>query len=286
MEKNGFFDYKVEDKYDKYEQREIVRKKHYILYSLTFSSPLQTPFPENNTVYGRYYKPIESDRAILIIHGLEGELSARYFASYLARKGFSCLQITMPYAKRRIPRNRKKYLGNRKIDFSEIFIMGFKQAVLDIRRATDWLSGRYKKIGILGTSMGAIIASLAAEVDGRFNSAIYILGGGDPANMLWDSKNLLVKFYKNILQRSISLEDLKEKWKVIDPINYIRGNVANIFMINARYDSTILPRYTEKLWNALGRPKIKWLRSTHCTTSFFIFFIQKEVEKYFHKTVI
>ncbi|MBA7670012.1 hypothetical protein ES703_78154 [subsurface metagenome] len=282
-EKREFFDYKVEDKY---QQREIARKENYVLYSLTFSSPMQIPFTENNTIYGRYYKPIKSDRAaILILHGLEGELSARYFSSSLAKKGFSCLQIAMPYARRRIPPNKCKYLGNRRIDFSEIFATGFKQAVLDIRRTTDWLSNRYKKIGILGTSLGAIIASLAAEVDGRFNSAVYILGGGDPANILWDSKDFLVKFYKNILQRNISLENLEGKWKVIDPLNYIRGNVRNILMINARYDRTILPKYTEKLWNALGRPEIKWLRATHFTIGFYILFIQKEVEKYFRKTL-
>lgn len=282
MEKNRIFDYKVEDWF---QQREIVRKENYILYSLTFSSPLKTPFKENSTVYGRYYKSIESNRAILIVHGLEGEISARYFSSSLAKKGFSCLQITMPYGRKRIPKNKGKYLGNRRIDFSEIFTAGFKQSVLDIRRAADWLESRYERIGILGTSLGAIIASLAAEVDGRFNSAVYILGGGDPADMLWDSKDLLIKFYKNILQRNISIEELKEKWKVIDPINYIRGNVKNILMINARYDRTILPKYAEKLWDALGKTEIKWLRATHFTTVFYIPFIQKEVVKYFRNTL-
>jgi len=283
MEKNKLFNYKFEGNY---EQIEIIRRKYYILYSITFPSPLQTPFPENSINYGRYYKSAGSDRAILIIHGLEGELFARYFASSLAKKGFSCLQITMPYAKRRIPKNKKRYLDNRKIDFSEIFITGFRQAVLDIRSAMDWLSSHYKKIGILGTSMGAIISSLAAEVDGRFNAAVYILGGGDPAGIMWNSKNFLVRFYKNILKRNISFENLKEKWKVIDPLNYIRGNVKNIFMINAKHDYIISPIYTEKLWKALGRPEIKWLKATHLTTIFYAPYILKEVEKYFSNTLI
>ncbi len=283
MEKNNFFKHKTEFRYT---QKTIKKKKNYTIYELTFPSPVKTPFPENNIVCSRYYKANNSKRAVVIVHGLEGELLAKYFSAYLSNKGISCFQITMPYSRKRVPRKRRKHFSNKEIDFSEVFPIGFNQAVLDIRLATDFLKERYVKIGILGTSLGALIASLTAEVDGRFGAAVYFLGGCDPANILWDSKNFFLKFYKNILKNNISLEDLQEKWKVINPINYISGNVQNILMINAKYDQTIPPKYSQELWESLGRPEIRWLKATHFTASFYIPYIKKEIEKFFNKTLI
>ncbi len=102
----------------------------------------------------------------------------------------------MPYAGTRVPRRKLKHKGDARIDFSDVLLTGFRQAVLDTRKAVDRLQEKHTHRGILGISMGVIISCLAAEIDGRFQSVVYLLGGGDPANMLWDSKNLMVRFYK------------------------------------------------------------------------------------------
>ncbi|MGM0365993.1 MAG: alpha/beta hydrolase family protein [Actinomycetota bacterium] len=282
MDNNKFFDYQAKDEY---RLEEIKKNRHYALYRLIFPSPVNTPFPENNTVRSSYYQPADSDSAIIVLHELEGEFYSKYFSKCLAKRGFSCLQVPMPYARTRVPKRKLKHVSNKKIDFSDIFITGFKQAVSDTRRAADWLAERHKEIGILGISMGAIIASLTAEIDGRFKSAVYILGGGDPANMLWDSKSLLVKFYKRAVQRNTTIEELREKWKVIDPINYARGNVENILMINARYDTTVPAEYSKKLWEALGKPEIRWLKADHFTSGLFTPYIRKQAADFFHRTL-
>lgn len=133
--------------------------------------------------------------------------------------------------------------------------------------------------------MGVIIACLAAEIDGRFNSAVYILGGGDPANMLWDSKSLLVQFYRRAAQKKNTLEQLRKKWEVIDPINYVRQNVDHVLMINAKYDTAVRPLYSKKLWEALDRPPIKWLRADHFTSIIFMPFMNREAARFFEETL-
>ncbi len=95
----------------------------------------------------------------------------------------------------------------------------------------------------------------------------------------------MVKFYKKIVSRNISLENLKEKWKVIDPVNYAKGNADNILMINARYDITVPPVYSKKLWKALGKPTIRWLKCDHFTAGFFMPFMHRESARHFNKTL-
>lgn len=275
------FDYKPENNY---KQKEICRKKNYVLYRIEFPSPLQTPFPENRTVYARYYKPFRTNKAIVVLHGLEDEISARYFSNYLAKKGFACLQLAAPYSRSRIPRQKRIYSENQKIDFPEIFKIGFTQTVLDTRKAADFLWGKYNKIGIFGISLGAIAGSVAAGVDTRFGSAVYLLGGGDPAGILWHSRDPLVRYYREVIQRSVTFENLIKRWEAIDPLRYAKPG-RNILMINAKYDTAVLPEYTEKLWLALGKPPIKWLKATHATTAFYSFYIQREVAGHFQKTL-
>ncbi len=84
-----------------------------------------------------------------------------------------------------------------------------------------------------------------------------------------------------MLQQTTCLDRLREKWKVVDPINYIRQNVEHDLMINARYDTTIPPVYSKKLWEALDRPAIRWLKADHWTSGFFMPFMVRQTKDFF-----
>lgn len=127
---------------------------HYSLHTLTFCSPLNMPFPKNNRVLCKYYRQKNSKKAIMVLHGLEGEFYAGYFCRCLAKHGFSCLQVPMPYSRSRVPPKKRKHLGNESIDFSHIFITGFRQAVLDTRCAADWLKKKVWQAGYFGDQHG------------------------------------------------------------------------------------------------------------------------------------
>ena len=277
MEKN-FFEY--EKKCD-YETEIIKEGKGFKIYNLKYPSPLQTPFYEVNTVYAKYFKNLSSDKAIIVIHGLGEEITARHIAKFFLKSGFSSLQISMPYSKKRIPKRKKV----RNVDLSKVFLTGFKQGVVDIRKGIDFLKKENRKIGIMGLSLGSIISSLVAGIDRRINSGVFILGGGDIADLFWHSKHPLVKIYKKRLEKIMTIEELKRKWEVIEPLNYIIPEREKYLMINAKKDLFVMPKYAEKLWMALGKPEIKWLKATHLTTIFYLPYIERISLSHFQKTL-
>jgi len=274
----NFFEY--EKKCD-YETEIIERGNKFELYNLKYPSPVQTPFPEVNTVYAKYYKNLSSDKVIVVIHGLGEEITARHIAKFFLKSGFSSLQISMPFSRKRIPKRKKV----KNVDLSKVFLIGLRQAVLDIRRGIDFLEKENRKVGIIGISLGSIVSCLVAGIDKRIHSGVFILGGGDIANLFWYSKHPLVKIYKKRFEKIITIEELKKKWEVIEPLNYIIPEPEKYLMINAKKDLFVIPKYTEKLWISLGKPEIKWLRATHLTTIFYLPYIERISSFHFQKTL-
>ena len=83
----------------------------------------------------------------------------------------------------------------------------------------------------------------------------------------------------------MTIEELKRKWEVIEPLNYIIPEREKYLMINAKKDLFVMPKYAEKLWMALGKPEIKWLKATHLTTIFYLPYIERISLSHFQKTL-
>jgi pimeloyl-ACP methyl ester carboxylesterase len=216
-------------------------------------------------------------------------LGANYFfskncARYLARRGFSCLRFERTVN----PLEPQKGLVHTE--------MVLRHAIIDIRRAIDWLGqrggGNSDHIGIAGISMGAIVAALALEVEPRINSAAILLGGGDIATILATSReNLVVRFREGIMRaKGYGLEQFHEEatqvLAPVDPLTYAsRGNPKSILMVNARFDKVIPSPCSQKLWEALGRPL--WIRipTGHDSSALFLWYIRYRVLKHFRKVL-
>jgi dienelactone hydrolase len=89
-----------------------------------------------------------------------------------------------------------------------------RQAVLDARRAVDWLASQgYERIGILGTSLGSCLAMLTAGLNGHIN-----------------------------------LDRLRELWTPISPFSYLdRIHSTRTLLVYARYDLTFPVDLSEHL---------------------------------------
>ncbi|MCM8814884.1 MAG: hypothetical protein NC931_02715 [Candidatus Omnitrophica bacterium] len=234
-------------------------------------------------MWGYYFRTSFPGKAVIVIHGISMVLTTRYFCESLAKKGISSFMLIMPYAPARIPKGRPLKGVPKNFDWPEIFKRGLIQSVVDVRKAIDFLEKENKKIGILGISLGATISAIAQSVDERISSGVYIVGGGDIAGMLWDSRDFIARIYKRKLFSQITREQLSSRWKGIDPLSYAKPS-SNILMINARYDTSVRPQYTEKLWNALGKPEIHWLSCAHFFITH-IFFVKNLIVKHFRKTL-
>ncbi|MEK7866870.1 MAG: alpha/beta hydrolase family protein, partial [Planctomycetota bacterium] len=255
------FEWKLEPKAN------LIAVRHH---HLTFPSAVVTDVPENNTVHAEFYQPRGDGKhpGLVILHHLGGSMEAEeIIGGMLAADGIACLLVWMPYYEQRAPKDgrKKEEIFSTDLDASRAVT---RQAILDVRRAGDWLAARPevegKRIGIMGISLGAIIGSMAQGIDLHFRKSVFVLGGGDLAAIVFNGSNETEDAKKAMEAKGVTLEQLREAWKPMDPLTYApRVRTKDILMVNGRRDEIIPPACTERLNEAFGGPTIKWYPATH-----------------------
>jgi dienelactone hydrolase len=241
--------------------------REFIARDARFPSPVRERWPE---VHGVYYAPVglrDGQRvpAAVVVHHLGGSFEAeRYLAQHLAQNGVAAFAISLPnYGPRREQGTREGFLSEKDPVGS---FMGFRQAALDVIRASDFLRAMPEvdpdRVGAVGVSLGAIVTSLARGVDTRLGRTVLVIGGGDFGRLLAESpeaKELLAK-----AQGVVRAEELAEVLRPVDPLTFAsRIRTEDILMLNARRDEVIPQACTLSLWEALGQPRIRWFNCGH-----------------------
>ena len=251
--------------------RKRIQKEHSIEYTLTFPSPISGTTKENDTVWAHYWTPNplkEKQPAVVALHWLGGSYEVlEVLCRRMAEEGICTLMVYMPhYGPRRAKDRsvRKKMIS----EDLECTTRSVRQAVLDVRRATDWLSARPEvdgaRVGIMGISLGAIISSLTAGIDPRYFRCVFLLGGGDlPAIVLHPSSEM-EDLRARLVEQGTTEEQLRETWKSIEPLTYAsRIRAKDVLMINAAEDDIVPKACTLKLQEAIGVPSIEWVPGKH-----------------------
>jgi len=246
------------------------------IYRLVFPSPFKSPFPENNVVPSELYLPKQRSgkvRAAIVLDILHGNaIVARGLSRGLASGGVAALYVPMAYYNARRPKDRAH---ERFIDSDPKRVADpARQTVMDIRRAKAILAQRPEidadHIGITGVSLGGIIASLAAGVDGTFDRVCPILAGGDVADLTFHTRETSVA-KQRLLDRGIDEPKLEELLAAVEPTHFAsRVDPKRCLMINAKNDEVIPKESTEKLWRSLGKPTILWVPSGHYSAGLFL----------------
>lgn len=248
------------------------------VWELRFPSPVVTDCECNNTVYGEYFQPAGPGPfpGVVVLHILGGQFPlSQMIANSLARQNIAALFIKMPYyGERRDPQIPRRMISPVPSETVE----GMTQAVLDIRRAATWLAARPEvagdELGITGISLGGIMSALAGSVDERFRNVAIYLGGGNLAEMIWDSSRpQSEKFRKDWLDAGGDRQSFLRVMASVDPVTYAaRLKDRRVLMVAATEDEIIPKAATLALWNAIGaEPELVWLDAGHITAARYIF---------------
>ena len=186
------------------------------------------------------------------------------FARYLAERGIGSAVMALPYHMRR----RSPGMGSGG-PFTDPNVNRMAQAanqsVSDVSTVVTWLSRQPSvdphRIGVVGISLGAMLAHLAMGEDERLSAGVAILGGGDLPDLRRTS--LVFRLKKHYPCENPSPQEL-ERLEQIDPLRYAdRNRPRRVLMIQAARDLLMPPRDARALWNALGRPPIVWVDTNH-----------------------
>ncbi|MBK9215026.1 MAG: abhydrolase domain-containing 18 [Chloracidobacterium sp.] len=193
---------------------------------VTWTSGIETPSPENNTVYAHYFpNPRGNKTAVLILPHWNAK-TGTYFdlAKIFNRVGISALRMTMPYHENRNPPEceRADYLVAPNVGRT---LQSLRQAVVDARSAVSWLKQQgYEKIGVLGTSIGSCVGFFVFVHDMRIDAGVFNHVSGYPADVVWHG--ITTYHVKEGLEGNLTLDELREYWLPISPMSYIEKLAA------------------------------------------------------------
>jgi dienelactone hydrolase len=250
--------------------RETRQSEKYIQYWLSFPSAVKTEIPENNIVWCRFWQPRDGAKrrpAAVLLHWLGGNFETLEIVGLrMAESGIATLMLYMPgYGPRRPKEGPREKLTTKDMD---AMIATLRQAVLDVRRAGDWLAGRPdvepSRVGLVGISLGAVVGSLTAGVDDHFGRSVFLIGGGDLAAIVMNGSKETAAAKARLEKDGFTIEELRRMWKDIDPITFApRVRPEEILLINAEADEVIPKECTLRLRAAMGGPEVRWFKGGH-----------------------
>ena len=142
---------------------------------LTFTSPLETPYPENNVVHADFFPAaLDRRRAVLVLPQWNSDAQGHVgLCKMLNWFGINALRMSMAYHDRRMPPEleRADYAVSSNIGRT---IHASRQSVIDARCCLDWLESQgYRRIAILGTSLGSCIGFITTAHDLRIKTGVF-----------------------------------------------------------------------------------------------------------------
>jgi len=219
---------------------------------LRFTSPVRTPYPENDTVNARWYAAEHKDpkrprQAMVLLPQWNADaFSHNSLCRIFARFGIASLRLSKPYHDVRRPAEleRSDYAVSANIGRT---IAAGRQAVADIRSCLDWLEMQgYEQIGVLGTSLGSCYAFLAAAMDPRIRVCAFNHASTWFGDVVWTGQS--TRHIRAAFEHAGLMQDqLRELFASISPMSYMRQFAANprrVLVVHATYDLTFLREFS------------------------------------------
>jgi dienelactone hydrolase len=222
---------------------------------LRFTSPVESPFPENNLVEARWFpmpagKPNRRKRAVVILPHWNSHAAQHVaLAQSFQKLGIPALRLTLPYHDRRMPPplTRADYAVSSNIGRT---IHATRQAIHDVRACVDWLIAQgHERIGLVGTSLGSCYGFLAGAHDPRIHTSVFNHCSAGFGDVVWTG--LSTRHVRQTLEQHLTAERLAKVWDCMSPRFYMdkyarHRHKRNLF-IYTTYDSTFLPQFSEEI---------------------------------------
>ncbi len=218
-----------------------------------FTSPVETPYAENNTVHARYFAGnprLKRGRKAVVVLPHWNSSPGQHVALCrgIAKLGISALRISLPYHDRRMPAEltRADYAVSSNVART---IDATRQAVIDVRACFDWLESQgYTDLGVVGTSLGSCYAFLASAHDERIKVNVFNHCSTYFADVVWNG--LSTRHIREGLEGVIDLDRLRRAWDCVSPVHYMQRYAEyekSSFFLYATYDTTFPPELSREL---------------------------------------
>jgi hypothetical protein len=228
---------------------------------LRFTSPIRTPYPENDLANARWY-PAPAERqagkpkqAIIVMPQWNADaFSHNALCSLFNRFGISALRLSKPYHDIRRPAEleRADYAVSSNLGRT---IAACRQGVVDVRCCLDWLQQQgYQQFGILGTSLGSCYAFIAAAMDPRLQVCAFNHASMSFGDVVWTGQSS--RHIRAAFEQVMTQSQLNQIWASISPVSFMQQFAApprKVLVVHATYDLTFLREYSLQVLQAFRR---------------------------------
>jgi hypothetical protein len=220
---------------------------------LRFTSPVRTPYPENDEVNARWYPaPAEKQagkpkQAIIVMPQWNADaISHNVLCGLFNRFGISALRLSKPYHDIRRPAEleRSDYAVSSNIGRT---ISACRQAIADVRSCIDWLETQgYTQFGVLGTSLGSCYAFIAAAHDPRIRVCAFNHASTWFGDVVWTGQSTR-HVREAFEQAGLTQDQARHLFAGISPMSCMERFAANprrVLVVHATYDLTFLREFS------------------------------------------
>ncbi|MDO9641214.1 MAG: dienelactone hydrolase-related enzyme [Pseudotabrizicola sp.] len=235
---------------------------------LSFRSDLSTGMIKNDMVHAKVTKARSSDHAVLVFHHWNASARNAQLARLFAGRGITVFEMAMPY---HLERTRP---GSLHADLMlspnlGMTIQSVRQAVIDGRQLIRIAQhAGYRKISVVGISLGSWVAGLVAAHDPVVEKASLLLTGGHLADMVWTGG--ATRHIRTSFEGQIELAELKRAWAPLSLESYaakLARPALDLQIVLASRDKVVLPtlsdRFVKRLQGAGASPDVKRLNCGH-----------------------
>jgi len=244
---------------------------HYRVFKLIFSSSGENG-QQNNTVSVRYYESVyPGKKKLVIVLPIWGSHTypPQVITQGILERSAGDTNVLMVDGDRDLVDWQALREENRENIFENLIKTGMadriKTAVIDTMRLVDWAQQHpdidSQRVGLIGFSIGAMVAGMAITADQRVAVGVLVLGGANPGKILAACPGApesvrraavqrfgwTVDRYRNFLGNLLAPYDPASYKGVVDP--------RRVVIFDAYFDECVPSGAREALWNAMGHPE-------------------------------
>jgi dienelactone hydrolase len=216
---------------------------------LRFTSPVSTPFAENNLACARWF-PSRGRRAVVVLPQWNSDAEGHNgLCRILNFAGVAALRLSLPYHDVRKPpeTERADYAVSSNVART---IDAARQAVIDLRCCLDWLEQQgYDRLGVVGTSLGSCYAFLATAHEPRLRVNVFNHASLHFADVIWSGQS--TRHIRSAIPADLTLERLRGLWSAISPSSYFEKLAEQppkrSLIVYATHDLTFLPEVSQAI---------------------------------------
>jgi pimeloyl-ACP methyl ester carboxylesterase len=212
----------------------------------------------------RLFESRSREAAVILLPHWNAERAAyRTFGKVLALSGITCLQLSMPFHDERQTEG-VGYAREMVCENLGLTIRSNRQAIVEARNCLTWLQAEgYKRLAVIGISLGSSIGSIVAALDNRVKAAALLLMADDFAEVVWTGT--ATRHIQASLAQRFSLDHVVRAWGLISPATYaerLSSRGIPVLIISGALDRVFIPELTQKYIERLRRLNhdVTWVR--------------------------